>query len=134
MSVRFMTNLLLALAGGFVVVESLVFAPSVVGWVTLGVAIGILTMLAPAQLERMRALPQRGLDGAAGVLAIWTVIASTVFTGGALTWLSFAEGCGFVALATIGLVLHELKTERVVHSFKLEDARRPSEQYRQATA
>jgi Trk-type K+ transport system membrane component len=133
-SVRFATNLLLALAGGFVVVESVAFASSVVGWVTLGVAIGILLVVAAAQLERVRGLPQRGLDAVVALLGCWTVIASVVFTGTALAWLSFAEGCGFVALAVVGLVLHELKTERVVHSFKIEDARRPAEQYQRAVA
>jgi heme exporter protein D len=35
-----------------------------------------------------------------------------VYTGTTLTWLSFGEGLGFVGLALIGLVAHELKTER----------------------
>ena len=35
-----------------------------------------------------------------------------------MTWLSFGEAIGFASLALLGLIAHELKTERVVHSFE----------------
>lgn len=123
MSPRFISNLLLALAGAFVVVVSQAFSSGVTGWITFGVGLGILAMLGAAQLDRGRGLPQRVLDALGGALGIWTVIASVVFTAAALTWLSFGEGLGFVALALAGLVAHELSTERVVHSLALEPSR-----------
>jgi hypothetical protein len=55
---------------------------------------------------------------ATGGLALWSAVASVVYTGTTLTWLSFGEGLGFVGIALIGLVAHELKTERVVHAFE----------------
>jgi hypothetical protein len=41
-----------------------------------------------------------------------------VYTGSTLTWLSFGEAIGFVGLAMVGLVAHELKTEGIVHQFE----------------
>jgi hypothetical protein len=123
MSPRFVTNILLALAGGFVVVVSQALGVGATGWITFGVALGILGTIGLAELDRRRGLAQRMLDGAVGILGIWTVIASVVFGGGTLTWLSFAEGLGFVGLAVAGLAVHELSTERVVHSLAVEDGR-----------
>ena len=128
-ALRFVTNLLVALAGGLIVVCSQAFRAGVTGWITFGIALGILTVLSLAQFDRMRGIAQRGLDGITGVLGIWTVIASVVFAGAALTWLSFAEALGFVALAVAGLVLHELTTERIVHTLAPAEARHPSEHY-----
>jgi hypothetical protein len=131
-STRFATNLVLAVAGGFIVVESQAFSAAVAGWVTLGVALGILTMLGLSQIDGMRGSLQRALDGITGILGIWTVIASVVFTGATLTWLSFAEGIGFTSLAVIGLLVHELKTERVVHSLSVEHHLQAGEHFQAA--
>lgn len=120
MNPRFISNLLLALAGGFVVVVSQAFDVSATGWITFGVALGILSMLGVVQLDHGRGRLQRALDGVAAALAVWTVIASVVFDGTTLTWLSFAEGLGLVALAVAGLAVHELSSERVVHSLAIE--------------
>jgi hypothetical protein len=55
------------------------------------------------------------------LLAAWTVIASVVFNGSTLTWLSFGDALGFVGLAIIGLCAHELSMERVVHRFAIPE-------------
>ncbi len=127
MSTRFSTNGLLALAGGFVVVASQAFQPGVTGWITFGIALGIVGVLGIAQLDRGRGRLQRALDALTGALGIWMVVASVVFTAQTLTWLSFGEGLGVVALALAGLAAHELSTERVVHALAIEDRRRDSE-------
>jgi hypothetical protein len=118
MSPRFISNVALALAGGVVVAASQAFTPSVTGWLMFGVSLGALALLALVQLDRARGLVQRLLDAATGTLAVWSAVASVVFTGTMLTWLSFGEAVGFIALAVVGLVAHELKTERVVHAFE----------------
>ena len=118
MSSRFISNVALALAGAGVVVASQAFTPHVTGWVTFGVSLGALALMALVQLDRARGLVQRLLDAMTGALAIWSAVASVAFSGTTLTWLSFAEGFGFVGLAVLGLVAHELKTERVVHSIE----------------
>jgi hypothetical protein len=81
-------------------------------------SLGALALLALVQLDRRRGRMQRLLDAATGGLALWSAVASVVYTGTTLTWLSFGEGLGFVGIALIGLIAHELKTERVVHAFE----------------
>jgi hypothetical protein len=118
MSPRFISNVALAVAGAVVVVASQTFTPSVTGWLTFGVSLGALALLAVVQLDRARGSVQRLLDAGTGTLALWSAVASVVFNGTTLTWLSLAEGIGFVALAMVGLVAHEVRTERVVHAFE----------------
>lgn len=121
MSPRFLTNVLFAVAGGVVVVVSQAFEAGVTSWVTFGIGLGILSMLGIAQLDRGRGRLQQGLDALAGALAIWMAVASMIFTEGTLSWLSFGEGLGVVALALCGLAAHELSTERVVHELAIEE-------------
>jgi hypothetical protein len=130
MSLRFVTNAFLMLAGGLIVVFSQALTATTTGWVAFGLAIAIVVGLLAVQAETARPVVQRALDGVVGVLGIWTIIASVVFDGWTLTWLSFAEGLGFAALGLVGLVVHELSTERVVHSLAITEA--PSESYRTA--
>ena len=118
MSPRFISNVELAIVGAVVVVASQTFTPSVTGWLTFGVSLGALALLAVVQLDRARGSVQRLLDAGTGALALWSAVASVVYTGTTLTWLSLAEGIGFVALAMVGLVAHEVRTERVVHAFE----------------
>ncbi|MFL5964565.1 MAG: hypothetical protein ACJ757_16935 [Gaiellaceae bacterium] len=116
MSPRFITNLIVLFAGGVVVVSSRWFGAGTTGWIAFGVAVGILGLTAAAQRDRMRGTVQGALDGVVLSLAAWSAVASVVFRGSALTWLSFADALAFAALATGGLIAHELSTERVVHS------------------
>jgi hypothetical protein len=118
MSQRFISNVALAVAGAVVVVASQSFTPSVTGWLTFGVSLGALALLAVVQLDGARGRFQRLLDAGTGALALWSAVASVVYTGTTQTWVSLAEGLGFVALALIGLVAHEVRTERVVHAFE----------------
>jgi Trk-type K+ transport system membrane component len=118
MSPRFISNLALGLAGAVIVAASQAFSASVTGWLTFGVSLGALSLLAMVQLYRAPGRVQRLLDIATGALAVWSAVASVVYNGTTLTWLSFGEGLGFVGLAVIGLVAHELRTERVVHAFE----------------
>lgn len=128
MRLRFVTNMLMAVAGGFIVVASQAFTSGVTAWITFGIGLGILAMLGAVQLDRSRGILQRGLDAMAGTLGIWTVIASVVFAGATVTWLSFAEALGLVGLALAGLVAHELTSERVVHTFTVEERARSERQ------
>jgi peptidoglycan/LPS O-acetylase OafA/YrhL len=118
MSQRFISNVALAVAGAVVVVASQAFSADVTGWLMFGISLGALALLAVVQRDRARGGIQRLLDLLVGVLALWSAVASVVYNGTTLTWMSFAEGLGFVALGVIGLVVHEVHTERVVHSLE----------------
>jgi hypothetical protein len=116
MSIRFVSNAVLALAAGFVVVASQAFSSSTTGWIAFGVAIGILAVASLAQADRSRGLLQRAFDGVTAVVGAWTIVASVVFSGTALTWLSAAEGIALVALAYAGLTANELRRQPAVHT------------------
>lgn len=118
MNSRFLTNAGLSLVGAFTVVASMVWAPTTFMWLMLGAGI-LAAATAGAVAIRGRGPAQRTLDGVAGLLGAWTIVASLVFTGSVVTWLGFASGAALVGLALLGLTLHELSTERVVHSFEV---------------
>jgi len=119
MSTRYLSNLTLLLLGAFLVVVSQTFGVNTFMWLMLAGGIAALAVSAPAIALVSRGRVQRSLDGLIAVLGIWTIVASVVFAGATVGWLGFASGLGLAALATIGLTLHELKTERVVHSIEL---------------
>jgi hypothetical protein len=98
-------------------------APGPAGWVAFGLSIGIIALLAAVQPVRGRGIVQRSADGLTGILAAWTIVASLIFAGTTLTWLVFGSGLGFVGLAYAGLVLHEIRTEHVVHTLALSEER-----------
>ncbi len=119
MSERFISNVALAIAGAVVVVASQAFSSTVTGWLTFGVSLGVLALLAVVQRDRARGRLQRLLDiRHRGPCAV---------VGGGLCRLhgydahlavAFCEAIGFVGLVVVGLVAHELKTERIVHQFE----------------
>jgi hypothetical protein len=126
MNSRYLTNAGLIIAGAFLVVASQAFTVSVFEWLMFGVGV-FAVVSSGAIVLRGRGTGQRSLDAIIGTLGAWTIIASLVFTGSVVTWLGFASGAAFVALAMAGLTLHELMTERVVHSIEVHTATRESE-------
>ncbi len=118
MNSRYLTNIGLALMGGLLIVGSQVWSVPAFMWIMFGIGTGAIALTAAAMLPR-RGSAQRALDGVIGVLGIWTVVASLVFAGATVTWLGFASGAALLVLAIAGLTLHELSTERVVHSLEV---------------
>ena len=92
-------------------------------------ALGALESMGRAALERSYREVVRGLDERTRILVVAEEdqevlgMAHLVFSGATTRWLGFADGCGLLGLAIAGLVLHELSTERVVHSLEVIDAR-----------
>ena len=106
-------------------VASMAFAWDTFAWIMLGGGAAATAIALPAIAIRSRGWAQRGLDAIGAAVGAWTIVASMVFVGAAVTWLGFASGGAFVALALIGLTMHELKTERVVHSLEAPAASPP---------
>ncbi len=69
MSTRYTTGAMFAILGGFLVVVSQAFSPSVVGGVAFGVGIGTIVVTGFAQLDSGRGCAQRILDGATVVVS-----------------------------------------------------------------
>lgn len=115
MSSKYLTNLLIALFGGFIVVESLTFSRPGARWVAFAFAIAVVGVSVAAQLDRGRGLVQEALD--ASLLAIGgTMIGiSVVYTGTTAQWLDFALALGWLATAVGGMTLHEIESWRLSH-------------------
>jgi hypothetical protein len=118
MNSRYLTNAGLTIAGAFLVVASQAFTVSVFQWLMFGIGV-IAVLLSAAVVLSSRGVGQRSLDAIIGIVGGWTIVASLVFSGSAVIWLGFASGAALVALAMIGLTLHELLTERVVHAIEV---------------
>ena len=59
------------------------------------------------------------LDGLLAILGLWSIVEAIVFTGNNLEWVSFATALVAAGIATVGLLIHEMTTERVVHELSV---------------
>ena len=117
------------LAGGFLVVAVFGFSMPVAVWlgfaVSIAVALFALGMIYPSIREpRMSGPALLGLCTA--ILAGWTIVATQVFSDATALWLVFASALGHVGLSLIGLVMHEIRTERVVHHLEIQREHEPA--------
>jgi hypothetical protein len=116
MSTRFVTNTIFAVAAGFLVVASQAFSSSTTSWIAFGIAIGILAVACLAQADASRGLVQRSLDGVVAIVSAWTIVASVVFHGATVRWLSTGEALALVALALAGLTYNELREQQALRA------------------
>jgi hypothetical protein len=124
MRMHFFSRLALLLMAGFLVVASQVWADDTLQWLF---AAGGVLMIAGAAIDGIRAAgPQRALAGVIGLLGAWTVAEAFLFENTNLEWWSFGSAVALAALATIGLVLHEMSTERVVHELSVTKSHEPT--------
>ena len=131
MSNRFFSNATLGVAGGFLIVASQVFNDSTFEWLAFGIGI-VAVALSGAIALKNRGNVQRGLDLATAAVGAWTIVETLIFSGATNTWLGFASGAAFVALALAGLTAHELSTERVVHSIEISNSENVDREYAHA--
>jgi hypothetical protein len=115
MHTRFVASVVGTLAGGFIAIASFAFAIGTAAWIAFGIGIGLLVVSAIPTLFGERRLIGSVVDGVVALLAIWTVVASAVFSGNVVKWLSFSEGVAFVALGLSGLVLNQVRLTRRSH-------------------
>lgn len=119
MSTRFLSNAVIALLGGLVVVLSMgLSSATVIGWVAFGIAIGVAAISVLSQLDTHRGMTQRLLDAGEVAVAGTLIAVSVVFAGTTLIWLAFALGLGFVGVAFAGLTLHEVESWRAIHELR----------------
>jgi hypothetical protein len=125
MRMHFFSRLALLLVAGFLVVASQVWTDDTLQWLFVA---GGAAMIAGAAIDASRAdRSQRALDGIIGMLGAWTVIEAFAFETTNLEWWSFGCACALAALSTVGLVLHEMSTERVVHELSVTKPRERAE-------
>jgi hypothetical protein len=133
MRMHFISRLALLLVAGFLVVASQVWTGGTLEWLFIA---GGAAMIALAAVDaRPAARDQRVLDGLIALLGAWTVVEAIIFEGATLKWVSFTDAVALAALAVIGLAMHEMSTERVVHELSVTpEARRPAEKAPLASA
>ena len=113
------STMVLALAGGFLIVESQAFAAGSAAAIAFAVAIALTVVaLVAMYVGRTRERPFSLLPACAALIGGWTIVAMNVFSASTEKWLAFAGGVGVLALALCALTLHELTVERVVHSLE----------------
>lgn len=130
MRLRFAFYLALALTGGFMLAATYAFAERTFVDISLVIGITVAVVSAGVLYQALQESPDvyRGIAGASMLIAAWTIVAVSVFSDATAQWLSFASGGAFAGLALVGLVRHELSTERVVHSLEVaerEQSRQP---------
>ena len=114
LSPRFALDTLFVIGGAFLAVIALPFAAPVAGWTGFGVFTGLAAIALASSLFGHGAV-RKASHGILGLVAIWSLIATLLFTGPALTWLVLAGGIALALIALADLAAHEVTTENVVH-------------------
>ena len=144
---RWVVTMALALAAGFLVVASFAFSQATAAALGFAVSIGMIglggLLLATSRRARqyvsiaardLRVAAWDAIAIASIALSSWNVVQSRVFDAGAAHWLTFADMLGVVAVTVAGLVLHELSTERVVHSLEVVSEAKPAQREERVAA
>lgn len=121
LSTRFSLDTLAVIGGGFLAVSAMSFSAATAGWVGFGVST-LFALAAAVGAVAARSGSARFGHSALAVVALWSLVAALSFTGGALTWLVFADALALAAVALIDLTAHEVGTEHVVHSLEVRPA------------
>lgn len=118
MRLHFISRLALLLMAGFGIVATQVWTPDdTLQW--LFAAGGAIMIVAAAVDAAHPTASQRALDGLIALLGAWTIVQAFAFSGDDLKWWSFASAGALAVLSTIGLIIHEQTTERVVHELSV---------------
>lgn len=112
MSGRFVTNALIALFGGFVVVASQSFAAATVGWIGFAFGTAVVVIALIAQLDRGRGVLERSVDASLAALGGLAMAFGLAASGSTVVWTIFGFAVGWVGLSYLGLALHETATWR----------------------
>jgi hypothetical protein len=127
MRIDFISRLALLLLAGFLLISTQVWAMGTVEWLFIVGGI-VMIGLAFAGFGQARGL-QRGLDVVLALVGIWSVVQAIVFDGTTLEWVSFATAAAAALIATIGLTIHEMTTERVVHELSVTRGEEPASRH-----
>jgi hypothetical protein len=117
MRIDFISRLALLLLAGFLLISTQVWAMGTVEWLFIVGGI-VMIGLAIAAIGQVSGL-QRTLDGILALVGVWSIVQAIVFDGTTLEWVSFATAAAAALIATIGLTIHEMTTERVVHELSV---------------
>ena len=121
LSPRFALDTLFVIGGAFLAVVALPFTASVAGWTGFGVFTGLAVIALASALFGHGAV-RRTSHGILGLVGVWSLIASLLFSGSALTWWVLAGGVAIAVIALADLAAHEVTTEKVVHQLVVTES------------
>lgn len=120
MSKQYILNGAAFLASIVAITWSRLFTGAALEWVIFG--IGAAVALAGVAGLKIAETRRVGAEfGVLGLVGAWAAVAALVFTGATLGWIAFGSAIAMAAVAGVGLVLHELSTERVVHTLEVRE-------------
>jgi uncharacterized membrane protein len=126
MRIRFISWLAVGVAGAFLVVASSSFTVSTIAALALGIGIGTLVVSLGVTYRYRDNIPTAVTALVTAALSVWTVVASQAFSLPTVQNLTLAESLAISGLALVGLTVHELSSERVVHSMEVSSDQRES--------
>ena len=127
MRVRYFSFLSLTVAAAFLVVATAGgFTLPEISGLALGIGVGTLMISLGVAMRYREDSPSAAAAGAAALVSSWMILASQVFTLPLVHTLTFASALAIGVLGVAGLIAHELRTERVVHSLEVRDGERQS--------
>jgi hypothetical protein len=113
---RYSSWLAIALAAAFLVVASVAFSAPTTAWLAFSIGIATLAVSISLGAAYLTQLSTSVVAVVTAGVSAWTIIASLVFSAGTAQTLAFAEALAICGLALLGLTVHEISVERVVHS------------------
>lgn len=114
MSPRFLLNAAVLTLGAFLAGAAFAFGATTVYWLAF-VIFAVAVLGAVATVLTDRGTLARIDHVLIGLVALWSFIATLIFTGSTFTWLVLVGAAVMAALALADLIGHEVTTERVVH-------------------
>jgi hypothetical protein len=128
MRIHFISRLALLLVGAFLVVASqeAIWVGDTLKWMFIGGgAVAIAFALADSIDDN---LAQRGLDALTVLIGAWMVVEVLILNRPDIKWWSFGAAAALAGISAIGLAVHEMTTERVVHELTVSHAPEQAEQ------
>ena len=118
---RFVSWLVVGIAGAFLVVATAAFSAVVTTWLAFGISVGTLIASASIAYRYRTDLASLGLGLASLVVSGWTIVASVVFPQTTVQTLALASSLALSGLAVAGLTAHEIERDYVVSRRRTED-------------
>lgn len=119
MRIRFISWLAIGLAAAFLVVATAAFTLPAIAALALGISIGTLVVSLGIANGYRQHIPTLVPALLTAIVSAWTIVASQVFSLATVQNLTLASSLAIAGLALVGLTVHELSSEHIVHSLEL---------------
>ena len=119
MRTRYFSYLALVVAAAFLVVATLAFSTPTVVTLALGMGVAMLAVSLEVIARYRNDTPSIAIGALTAAASAWLVVSSQVFSAAVAVDLTRALALAVGALAIVGLTIHELATERVVHRLEV---------------